>query len=120
MTRWVIGRAALFLSASLLENHGLAQLEALADGALLVTAPSAGALAALPLARRLAPDLVAEGMGAPELARAIAAAAAMPEPARAEYRRKALKLLAPYSRDEVARRVEHEALPILLGASRRG
>ncbi len=54
-----VARARVFVNASRREDHGLAQLEALAVGTPLVTVPSPGAYEALPIARRLAPELVA-------------------------------------------------------------
>ena len=45
-------RSRVFLSAPRREDYGIAQLEALADGCVLVTTPSPGPYAALPIARR--------------------------------------------------------------------
>jgi hypothetical protein len=45
------------------EDYGIAQLEALADGARLVTTPGPGPYAALDLARELDPRLVSEDLG---------------------------------------------------------
>jgi glycosyltransferase involved in cell wall biosynthesis len=112
----LVARAELYLSASRIEEYGLAQLEALAGGALLVTTPSRGPYEALPLARRLEPTLVATERSPQALAAALGAALDLPEPARAEYRDRARELVAPYSREELRRRLEHEVLPILLPA----
>ena len=38
----------------------------------------------------------------------------LPEPARAEYRERARELVAPYSREELRRRLERDVLPLLL------
>ena len=63
--RALLRRARVFVCAPRREDYGIAQLEALADGCLLVTAPSPGPYAALPLARELDARLVggiAEGI----------------------------------------------------------
>ncbi len=90
--------ATAFVSASRLEGHGIAQLEALAAGVPLVTTLSAGAYEAEPLARELAEQLVV-GPEPDELADAIEAALTMPPARRAEYSEAAAKLVAPYARD---------------------
>src|SRR5262249_46376092 len=51
--RALLRRARVFLTAPRREDYGIAQLEALADGCRLVTTPSPGPYAALPLARAL-------------------------------------------------------------------
>jgi DNA polymerase (family 10) len=56
--RALLRRSRVFLSAPRREDYGIAQLEALADGCLLVTTPAPGPYAALPLARDLDPRLV--------------------------------------------------------------
>src|SRR5579862_9194983 len=61
--RALLRRARVFISAPRREDHGLAQLEALADGCLLVTTPAPGPYAALPLARSLDPRLVSDDLG---------------------------------------------------------
>jgi hypothetical protein len=112
--RELTASAQVFLSASRFEDYGLAQLEALADGALLVTTPSAGPYEALAPARELSPALVSG-----DLAAALRAAVAMPEPERERYRSRARELVRPYSKEELRRRVERELLPVLLPADRR-
>ena len=111
--RWSPG-PRLYVSASRIEEYGVAQLEALAAGALLVTTPSSGPYEALPLARRLEPALVAADRSPQALAAALRAALELPEPARGEYRERARKLVAPYSREELRRRLERDVLPLLL------
>ncbi len=61
--RALLRRARAFVTAPRREDFGIAQLEALADGAQLVTTPSPGPYAALPLARALDPRLVADDLG---------------------------------------------------------
>ena len=112
--RALSARAEVYLSASRIEEYGVAQLEALADGALLVTTPSAGPYEALPLARRLEPGLVAAERTAASLAAALDTALALPEGDRARYRERARDLVAPYSRAELRRRLERDVLPVLL------
>ena len=114
--RALIAGAELYVSASRIEEYGVAQLEALAGGALLVTTPSRGPYEALPLARRLEPALVAAERSPHALATALRAALELPEPARAEYRDRARDLVAPYSRQELRRRLERDVLPALLPA----
>ena len=58
--RALLRRARVFVTAPRREDYGIAQLEALADGCMLVTTPSPGPYAALPLARALDPRLVSD------------------------------------------------------------
>lgn len=112
--RALIESAEAYLSASRIEEYGVAQLEALAAGALLVTTPSRGPYEALAPARALAPRLVAPERSPQALATALRAALEMPEAARSAYRERARALVAPYSRAELRRRLEHDVLPALL------
>lgn len=105
--RALLRRARVFLTAPRREDYGIAQLEALVDGCLLVTTPSAGPYSALPLARELDPRLVTT-----ELVPAIRTALDDPAPGYAE---RATALLTPFSRAEVDRVVAEELLPRLLG-----
>jgi glycosyltransferase involved in cell wall biosynthesis len=115
--RWLelVARARMFVNASRYEDWGLAQMEALAAGTPLVTVPSPGLNEALPLARRLAPDLVAEERAAGALAAAIQAGLALDQRARADYARHAGDLLQPYRRPALRQTVATEVLPALLG-----
>jgi glycosyltransferase involved in cell wall biosynthesis len=112
--RALVARAEVYLSASRIEEYGVAQLEALAAGALLVTTSSRGPYEALPLARRLEPGLVADKRSPDALAAALRAAFELPEAARASYRERARELVSPYSREELRRRLERDVLPALL------
>jgi len=78
-----------FLSASRIEEHGLAQLEALAAGVPLVTTPSAGAYEAEPIARAVAPQFVARSAEPKALAAAVSALLAMSAREREEFVRRA-------------------------------
>jgi glycosyltransferase involved in cell wall biosynthesis len=104
--RALLRRARVFLAAPRREDYGIAPLEALADGCLLVTTPAAGPYAALPLARTLDPRLVDE-----DLATALRTALDDPAP---DYAERAAALLAPFRRAAVDRVVAGEALPRLL------
>src|SRR5215208_6353631 len=62
--RALVRRARVFATAPRWEDYGLAQLEALADGCVLVTNEGPGPYAALSLARALDPRLVGDGLAA--------------------------------------------------------
>lgn len=111
----LVARARMFLNASRREDHGLAQLEALAAGTPLVTVPSPGPFEALPLARELAPQLVAGEPSAAALAGALREGLALADGDLAAYADRARALLAPYRRDAVLAVVRDEVLPELLG-----
>lgn len=104
--RALLRRARVFVAAPLREDHGIAQLEALADGCRLVTAPAPGAYPALALARRLDPRFVSE-----DLAGALRCALDAPEDGYAE---RAAALLAPYRRAAFDAAVRERVLPLLL------
>jgi hypothetical protein len=104
--RALLLRARVFLAAPRREDHGIVQLEALADGCALVTTPAPGPYVALPLARELDPRLVHDDI-------VPAIRAALDEP-RAGYAARAAELLAPLDPVEVDRVVREELLPRLL------
>jgi hypothetical protein len=105
--RAVVRRARMFVSAPRREDYGLAQLEALADGCMLVTTPAPGPYAALPIARALDPRLVSE-----DLESALSAALDAPLP---DYAARASSALAPFGRVAVDRVVAEQLVPRLLG-----
>jgi glycosyltransferase involved in cell wall biosynthesis len=105
--RALLRRSRLYIAAPRREEFGIAQLEALADGCLLVSAPSPGPYAALPIARRLDERLIGW-----DLASALAAALADPLPG---YAQRAAEALAPFRRAAVDRLVAEQLLPRLLG-----
>jgi glycosyltransferase involved in cell wall biosynthesis len=113
-----VARARVFINASRYEDWGIAQLEALASGTPLVTVPSSGPYEALPLARRLAPELVTNGRQAEALATAIAAGLDLTDADRASYAASAGKLLEPYRPEVIERIVAQEVAPALLGDRR--
>jgi glycosyltransferase involved in cell wall biosynthesis len=104
--RALLRRARVFVAASRREDFGIAQLEALADGTMLVTTPAPGAYPALALARELDPRLVAE-----DLAPALRAALDDPAPG---YAARAAELVAPFSRGAVTTTLSQRVLPRLL------
>ncbi len=104
--RALLRRARVFVAASRREDFGIAQLEALADGAMLVATPAPGSYPALRLARELDPRLVAE-----DLASALRAALNDPAPG---YADRAAELIAPFSREAVTATLTQHVLPRLL------
>jgi hypothetical protein len=104
--RALLRRARVFLCAPQREDYGIAQLEALADGCLLVTTPAPGPYAALPIARELDRRLTSE-----DLEGALRVAFGAPSP---DYAQRALRALAPFSRDAADSVVAQELLPRLL------
>jgi glycosyltransferase involved in cell wall biosynthesis len=102
--RALLRRARVFVTAPRREDYGIAQLEALADGCLLVTTAAPGPYAALPLARELDERLVGE---------ALAIRTALDEPAPG-YAERAHELLRPWRPEEVDRVVADVLLPRLL------
>ena len=105
--RAALRRARVLVAGARWEDFGQAPLEALADGALLATVPTAGPFAALPLARELSPQLVST-----DLAEAVDAAFALNDVQ--EYRARAAELLVPFRRDVLVSRIREEVLPRLL------
>jgi hypothetical protein len=113
--RELLDRATVFLSASRYEDYGLAQLEALALGALLVTCPSSGRFEALAVQRELDPRLVAADCSSQALAKALSVALSLSKEERLSVQRRARMHLQPYSRETVKRRLSEQVLPVLLG-----
>lgn len=105
--RALLLRSKLFVTAPRREDHGISQLEALADGCLLVTTPAPGPYSALPIARELDARLVSD-----DLAGAIRAALDEPAP---RYVERSIPLLEPFTRAAIDRVVQTELLPRLLG-----
>jgi hypothetical protein len=102
--RTLLRRARVFVAAPRREDYGIAQLEALADGCVLVTTPSPGPYAALPLARALDPRLVSHSL-------AIRTALDDPAPGYAE---RATVVLEPWSPAAVDHVVAQDLLPRLI------
>ena len=103
--RALVRRARCFVTAPRREDYGIAQLEALADGCVLVTTPSPGPYAALPVARALDARTVGDDLG-----RALRSALDDPAPG---YAQRAAAALAPWRREAVDAVVRDELLPRL-------
>jgi hypothetical protein len=101
--RALLRRARVFITAPRREDYGIAQLEALADGCMLVTTPSPGPYAALPIAHALDPRLVSPGLDI---------RAALDEPGDG-YAERAAAALAAFTPAEVDRVVARDLLPLL-------
>ncbi len=108
--RALLRRARVFVAAPLREDYGIAPLEALADGCLLVTTPAPGPYAALELAKQLDSRLVDH-----DLAGALRTALDEPLPG---YPQRAQELLRPFGRAAVDRTIAEDVLPRLLAGSR--
>jgi Glycosyl transferases group 1 len=104
--RALVRRARVFVSAPRREDYGISQLEALADGCLLVTTPAPGPYAALPLASSLDPRLVGD-----DLALGLRTALSDPLP---DYAARAREALVPFSREATDKLVAQKLLPRLL------
>jgi hypothetical protein len=104
--RALLRRARVFVAAPKREDYGIAPLEALADGCVLVSAPAPGPYPALDLARELDPRLVGD-----DLASAIRVALDDPVPG---YVERAAELLSPFRRGAVDRTLAEAVLPRLL------
>jgi len=107
--RALLRRARVYVTAPRREDYGVAQLEALADGAQLVTTTAPGPYAALPIARVLDARLVVEDPAA--LGEALRAALDSPDPG---YTARAAELLSPFTPAAVDRVVAEQLLPRLL------
>ena len=99
--RALLRRARVFVTAPRREDYGIAQLEALADGCMLVTTPSPGPYAALPIAHALDPRLVVDPRWTIR--------AALDEPSDG-YAERATTALAAFSPREVDRVVARDLL----------
>jgi glycosyltransferase involved in cell wall biosynthesis len=105
--RALLRRARVFVAAPEREDYGIAALEALADGCMLVSTPSPGPYPALALARTLDSRLVTD-----DLAGAIRTA--LDDPVSVEgYHSQAAELLEPFRRAAVDRTIETDVLPRL-------
>lgn len=104
--RALLRRSRVFVSAPRREDFGIAALEALADGAMLVTTPAPGPYPALALARALDERFVSDQLGG--------ALRAALDTAPGDYATRALAAVAPYRRAAVTATVRQDILPRLL------
>ena len=109
----LVARARVYANASRWEDFGLGPLEALAAGTPVATVPTPGSFEALPLARELAPGLVARDLSGDALAGALRAGLAMGEEERRDYAARARELLAPYREERVVDALRTTVLPAL-------
>jgi len=117
--RDLLARARVFASAAAWEDFGIAPLEALDRGAVLVGAPGGGPFPGLAIARSLAPEFVAGDRDPSALARALEAAFAAADDRLAAYRLAAREALEPYRPEASVKRLREEVLPALLGEPQR-
>jgi Glycosyl transferases group 1 len=115
--RALLRRARVYVTAPRREDYGIAQLEALADGARVVSTPAPGPYAALPLLRRDGLGWVAEP-DAQALGGAVRAALEDPRDD-AVYAEDALDAIAGFRRDAVDAVVREQLLPRLLDGAHR-
>lgn len=106
--------AVAFVHAARWEDFGRAPLEALALGVPLVTCAAAGPYAALALARRLAPELVAPRDDPSQLAAALVRALAISDEDRRRYQVSAARAVEPFTHRHFERTVRRELIPRLL------
>jgi hypothetical protein len=104
--RSLLRRAKVFVTAPRREDFGITALEALADGAILVTTPAPGPYPALALARELDPRLVSD-----DIAAALRAALDAPRPG---YPERAAELVEQFSIAAVSATLGEHVLPRLL------
>jgi hypothetical protein len=104
--RALLRRARTFVAAPRREDYGIAPLEALADGCMLVSTSAPGPYPALEIARELDRRLVDD-----DLAAAIRVALDDPLPG---YSARAAELIVPFTRAAVDRTIIREVLPRLL------
>jgi hypothetical protein len=100
--RALVRRARVFVCAPRREDYGIAQLEALVDGCLLVTTPAPGPYAALSIARALDSRLVSE-----DLERALRVALSAPL---VDYAERMCEALVAVEREAIDRLVAGEVM----------
>jgi Glycosyl transferases group 1 len=103
--RALLRRARVFVTAPRREDFGIAALEALVDGCMLVSTPSPGPYPALGLAQTLDARLVTENLAG-------ALRTALDDPV-SGYHEQAAELLEPFRRAAVDRTIECDVLPRL-------
>jgi PST family polysaccharide transporter len=111
--RGLATRSLVYVGASRRDDSPSVQLNALADGALLVTVPSAGARAPFEYAWRLDAGLVSALIDARSLVTPMRRALSYPPSEAALYRRRARELLQPLAPEQYLRRLHDEVLPAM-------
>jgi glycosyltransferase involved in cell wall biosynthesis len=109
-----LARCKAFITSARWEDFGMAQLEALALGAILVCTATQGPFEAGVIARELKPELVAADQTPDALSGSISRAFGLGEPELAAYRAEASRKLSPYRPDAVAATITQQVLPKLL------
>lgn len=109
--RALLRRARVFVCAPRREDYGLAQLEALADGCLLVTTPAPGPYVALAIARALDPRLVTADADDDDLGACLRTALDDPAP---DHCARAASALSAFTRAASDRIASADLLPRLL------
>ena len=104
--RALLRRARVFVTAPRREDFGIAALEALADGAMLVTTPAPGPYPARALARTLDPRLVSDDIST-------ALRRALDDPL-VGYAERAAELVEPFGVSSVSATLRERVLPRLL------
>jgi glycosyltransferase involved in cell wall biosynthesis len=108
-----LARSRTFITSARWEDFGMAQLEALALGALLVCAATAGPFEAGAIARELMPQLVVADLTPDALSGSISRAFALSDGELQAYRASASARLARYRPAAVARTIAERVLPAL-------
>ena len=109
-----LARSSLvYVRANRTDDSPSVQLNALADGALLVAVPSAGARLPFESAERLDAGLVSELIDAHSLAAPISRALTYSRADAALYRRRARELLQPLAPEQYLWRLHDEVLPAM-------
>jgi glycosyltransferase involved in cell wall biosynthesis len=109
--RALVRRARVFVCAPRREDYGIAQLEALADGCMLVSTPAPGPYVALPIARTLDDRLVTDDLAG-------ALGVALTEPV-GDYSERARGALLPFAKETVDGLVASVLLASLCGIQSR-
>jgi hypothetical protein len=112
--RAALRRAHVFLTGARWEDFGRAQLEALADGALLVCGATGGAFEALLHARELEPALCAPDLQPESLALALGNAFALDADRVGRYREQAAQRMRAYRPEAARALIAERVLPALL------
>jgi glycosyltransferase involved in cell wall biosynthesis len=109
-----LSRSGMFITSARWEDYGMAQLEALALGALLVCSATEGPFEARAIAHRLKPELVGADQTPDALSGSISCAFALGDQELEEYRAAASAQLDAYRPAAVARTIAQRVLPQLI------